>query len=54
MLSLVACSFSTIDSKLDETLSNLIEPDKTALGQEVEDFHVVSEGINIEKGDINL
>jgi len=54
MLGLMACSFPTIDSKLGVTLSNLIEPDKAALGQEVEDFHVASEGIIIKKSDIDL
>jgi hypothetical protein len=38
----MACSLLTIDPNLGVTLSNLIEPDKVALWQDVGGLHVVS------------
>ena len=45
MLDLVVCSFPTIDPKLGAsvTLPSFTEPNKVALRQEVEGFHVVNE-----------
>jgi hypothetical protein len=54
MFHLVVCSLSTIDPKLDVTLLNFIEPDKAALGQDVEGLHVAGGDTNIEKGRYSL
>jgi hypothetical protein len=46
MINLVACSFATIDLKLGVTPLILTKLEKTALGQKVEGFHMVSGGTN--------
>ena len=54
MFHLVVCSLSTINPKLDVILSNFIELDKVAWGQDVEGLHVADGNINIEKWQYSL
>ena len=49
MLDLVACRFSTVDSKLGVSMSNFTEPNTIALKQEVDGFHVVGEAQTLKK-----